>query len=185
VSPTWPGEREGILSTTTCAKCGGVVRLDRPSCPACGAARVAMTTVTTSLATAYPPRREDMAIRIRSRLMWGDDPAEIRGEFVKLGARPAEVDALMRTAVQERENYYRALGLKNVIAGAALAVLGSAMLLCVHLFFSGAAKQLPIWFMFAGIALPAGGIVLAVKGVRRMLRPGEGESTAHGDVEGR
>jgi hypothetical protein len=169
------------LSTTTCAKCGGIVRLDRSTCPACGAARVASTTVQTALATVALPRREDMAIHIRSRLMWGDKPTEIREELVKQGARPTELDGMIQTAIQERMNFYRALGRKNIIVGAALLVVGAIFLLGAGSFFDGAGpRQLPIWALLAGIVLPIAGILLAAKGVRRMRRPGEGESTAHG-----
>jgi hypothetical protein len=173
------------MSTTTCAKCGNIVRLDRSSCPACGAARVASTTVQTALATAALPRREDMAIRIRSRLMWGDNPAEIRDELVKQGARISEVDELIRTETQERKKLYQALGVRNVIVGSALLFVGLILLFSADAFFSGVGPhQLPVWALVAGIALPISGILLITKGVRRMRRPGEGESTAHGNTEG-
>jgi hypothetical protein len=177
-------EEEEPLSTTTCAKCGNIVRLDRSTCPACGAARVAMTTVQTALSTAALPRREDMAIQIRSHLMWGDDPAEIRKELVKQGARPGDVDGIIRTSIEERKKFYRSLGLKNVIVGSGVLVLGLIVMLCIQGFISGTVNRLPIWFFFASIAWPIAGILLLVKGIRRMRRPGEGESTAQGDVDG-
>jgi len=171
------------VSTTTCAKCGGIVRLDRSTCPACGAARVASTTVQTALATVALPRREDMEIRIRSRVMWGDDAAEIRDELVKQGARPGDVDRMIRTAIEDRKQLYRALGRKNILVGTGIFVLGVIVMLCVQGFLSGAdgIRKLPIWFLVAGIALPIAGILLVAKGARRLLRPGEGESTAQGE----
>jgi len=168
------------MSTTLCSRCGGIVRIDRGSCPACGATRLATATAEFVPAPVSVLRREDMAILIRSRVMWGDDPTEIRTEFVKQGARAGEVDGLLRTAIQKRKDYYRKLGVKNVIGGGAALLVGGLILFTVHLFFSGAGGRLPIWFLFAAVALPVGGILLVAKGVRRMRRPGEGESTAHG-----
>jgi hypothetical protein len=171
------------MSTTTCSKCGGIVRLDRGACPSCGAARIATMTVDLAPSSSVPPRREDMTIQIRSRLMWGDDPSEIRNEFVKLGARAAEVDGLLRTAIQQRKDFYRKLGLKNVIGGGALLVLGALFMVCCHVFFSGAGGRLPIWFLLASITFPVGGSLLLFKGARRMMKPGEGETTAHGEFD--
>ena len=172
------------MSTTaavTCPKCGGIMRRDRRACPGCGAART--TTVIKPFepagVTTPAPRSEDITIEIQSRVMWGDDPDGIRNDLLKQGARPTEVEALLRSALLHRKDVYRALGRKNAIIGAALLALGGAAMLSVGVFFGGV-DSTSIGFLIAGIALPVAGILLIAKGVRRIRRPGEGETTAHG-----
>jgi len=171
------------MTTTTCGKCGSVVRLDHSACPACGEVR---SGTSVRAAAAAAPRREDVEIEVRARLMWGESPEGVRADFLRKGVRSVELDVVLRKAVEERKKYYRNLGLKNLIGGAVLFALGLAFLLISNAFFKGEGeiRRLPIWMLIAGITAPVSGILLMVKGGRRMGRPGEGERETEAHTEG-
>jgi uncharacterized membrane protein YhdT len=177
------------MSTTTCAKCGDIVRLDRGVCPACCASRRAATPDPSSSAASarkFIPGEEDARIQINSRVMWGEDLRAIRADFVRQGVRPGEGDTVLRRAVQGRRDHYRSLGRRNILTGTLLTAGGIVMVIIMAAVRSGAAPgvpRVPIWFIIAPVMLPVSGILLVFKGLRRLRRPGHGETTAHGGLD--
>lgn len=177
------------MTTTKCAKCGGIVRLDRAACPACGAVQTPGAPGAAAPAPAAAPpaparRREDVETEIRSRVMWGEAPQEIRSELVRQGVRPGDVDGMVRRAVEERKKHYKSLGVRNVAAGAGLLGLGIIIFIIVAAFMEGHVRRMPVYFLAAAIGLPIAGILLLVKGIGRISRQGEGEREASEVEEG-
>jgi hypothetical protein len=72
--------------------------MDYSSCPACGAAQLASTSPFVPVKPPVP-RREDVEIEIRSRLMWGESPEAVRADFIQKGVRSGELDSLLNRAV--------------------------------------------------------------------------------------
>jgi hypothetical protein len=177
------------MTTTTCGKCGSIVRLDHPACPACGEVRsgtAVRAAATVSAAAPVAPRREDVETEVGARLMWGDPPEVIRADFVRKGVRPGEIDVIVRKAVEARKAAYRMAGIKDVLIGAGLLALGLFLLLFSGSFLRGETEErkLPIWVLIVGITAPISGILMMVKGGRRIARPGVGErETEAGVVE--
>jgi len=162
------------MATTRCAKCGGIVRTDYSSCPACGAAQSASSS---PFVPGKPsvPRREDLEIEIRSRLMWGESPEAVRSDFIQKGVRSGELDTLLNRAVQDRKAYYRKQGVKNMLLGAGLLALGIVILLATDDAAKEGRARISGRIVILGIAAPAGGLLLLFKGIRRISRPGAGE----------
>jgi hypothetical protein len=132
------------------------------------------------------PSEADVKTEVKARVMWGEDPQAIRADFVRQGVRPGEVDTVLRRSVQERKDYYRSQGRRNILHGSLLTAAGIVIGVIMAGVFSGAAsgaRRIPVWFIIAPVAFPVYGILLVFKGLRRLKRPGEGESTAHGELE--
>jgi hypothetical protein len=171
------------MSTTLCTKCGGIVRLDYSSCPSCGAANTPSAPSGSRESTVRPsPRREDLDIEIRSRLMWGESPDLVRADILGRGVRAGELDSLLNRAVLARKSYYRKQGIKNLALGIVLLAAGLILLLATDDVVKGSPRNVSGRIILFGIAVPVGGILLIFKGARRLHRPGDGERIS-GDPE--
>lgn len=168
------------MSTTPCSKCGAIVRRDHPTCPACEAAN--NPSAQGSVPAKPVPRREDMEIEIRSRLLWGESPEVVRADFVARGVRAGELDPLVTRAVLARKSYYRKKGIQNAALGLGLLVLGLILLLATDDVVKEGPRRISGRIILLGVALPAGGLVLLFKGIKRLRHPGDGERMS-GDPE--
>jgi hypothetical protein len=169
--------------TTRCASCGGVVRLDHAACPACGAARSRIAGAPAPKPAL--PRPVDLEIEVYARLMWGEAPQQVRAQFLRLGAKPSEFDPLLRMLEQRRRDHYRKLGVRDLALGIGLLALGIGVIAVTWFWVQGEleGQRFDMWLVIGAAVVPVGGILLILRGVKRVSRPGEGEREEGEELE--
>ena len=120
--------------------------------------------------------RDRQRVDIRARILWGEDPEEIRDDCLRKGALTAELNADLRAALQERRTHFRGRGVQDLLIALLLIVLGAGAF-WIHwaerhhqILLRPKTSALVLCGM---IALPTCGVLLAMRGIRRVLIGGE------------
>jgi len=175
----------------SCPKCRQTVPMELPLCLSCGAELLAARPKSVDLRPAAnlsqkPPAGSDpdaLRIDVRARVMWGEERQAIRADLLKQGVPAAAADRLIGTAIRERQDQFRKLGFSNVLTAVGFAV-GFLLTMVLFLFTGGrlpAFQVTAVLWGLMGIFL-FGALFYFFRGIRRMLRAGEGERGAT-DVE--
>ena len=120
--------------------------------------------------------RDRQGVDIRARILWGEDPEEVRDDWIRKGAPRAEVHADLRAALQERRTHFRVRGVQDLLIALLLIALGAGAL-WIHwaerhhqILLRPKTSALVLCGM---VALPTCGVLLAMRGIRRVLIGGE------------
>ena len=77
---------------------------------------------------------DELNVQAKARIIWGEDPAAVRGFLTSNGMSAAAAAAKIKEFTLDRNQEIRSLGIKSIVIGAV--VLGVAGFLCYLMFAS-------------------------------------------------
>jgi hypothetical protein len=144
---------------------------------AAAASSVRVPSATTAAPTSHAPapaerkrlpgqlEPERAAAEARSKVMWGDDPAQISNYLMSQGFSAEEAKATLAPMFAERTAAVRKAGVSKMFVGAGMILLG---ILALVLFLTG---YLPDKVMGAGVCIGVWGLWKCISGLIMFLSP--------------
>jgi hypothetical protein len=133
--------------------------------------------------TACPPcQRARMGVDINARVMWGDPLDEIRNDWLTKGVRAEAVEEALNAAIRERRAHFRQRGTWDVLSALGLFIVGGIGFWITRVEASGEVfrlgGRLSVIVAMAAFGAPLAGILLGIRGVRRLCVGGEADEAA-------
>jgi hypothetical protein len=124
---------------------------------------------------------ERMKVDVRARVLWADPVESIREDWLKKGAPPTAVDIALRESIHERHRHFRLRGFQDLGMGILCLLLGGAAYLLQLASVHGEIRlggRGTACMMIASVVAPLAGLLLTLRGIRRIATGGREEKQA-------
>ena len=158
-----------------CIACDEAIPRGLTACPACR----------TPVEFSTEDRRH-MDVDIRARVLWGDDPEEIRRDWIRKGAPEVDIQNALDLSHRERRTHFKIRGLQDLGLALVLFLATAASVWTVQEHDHGVPRfrgRTRNGAFVTGILCPVAGVVLTIRGIRR-IRVGGESAEAASDVTG-
>lgn len=122
-----------------------------------------------------------MGVDVNARMMWGDSRGEIREAWLKKGAPAEALDQALSAASRERREHFRTRGKLDLLMALGLWVVGGIGFWIIQAVESGQFSIRGRSYVIVSIgmlAAPLAGILLGIRGLRRLSVGGDAEEAA-------
>jgi len=76
--------------------------------------------------------RDELIVEARAKIIWGEEPLSVRAYLTSNGMSAADADAKIAELTHERNAEIRGLGIRNILIGAVILVVGGLLLYWTH-----------------------------------------------------